>query len=71
MMLTPVVIPLTEWCECTDELSVGFYTCPRCGFARIPYGLGCGGDDFRESEFDARFCPGCAVPVIWETTVKP
>lgn len=63
-------IPPSDPC-CTDELSVRFYTCPDCGFERVPYGasipfrdgdLDKGG---REYEYDAKYCPGCAAPIEW------
>ena len=49
----------------SDELTVRFYECPECQYAHIPYGASAWNDSNRDPELDARYCPGCAAPIIW------
>ena len=55
----------------SDELMVRFYACPECAFTHVPYGLsawssGADATDVeRETEIDARYCPGCGQAVEW------
>jgi hypothetical protein len=64
-----VIIRTSQYDGETDELCTKFYSCPSCGFERVPKSKG---DDYTRQTYDhpeddlsARYCPGCCTLIEW------
>ena len=64
--MKPIQIQRVDWLYGeTDELTTLQYCCPKCGFKRVPSGQTNHTFKIAHPEYDAKFCPGCGVPIEW------